>query len=162
MPEGWGGINPPSASSLLSICGFARSNHPSGTLCCCGRSHIGRVARAAEKLVNLLGGATFDLFFRSCWYICQVLTLCSGWRRPMLSATLGGHLQTPALQDHAGRTCSGAGVGAQGGSTLLGFPACGAVSRISPSQEQQPGRVLLQCQAGCPGGGCAGCARCSR
>lgn len=40
-----------------------RSDRPLGALCCCGRSRTGRVARAAEKLVNLLGGATFDLFF---------------------------------------------------------------------------------------------------
>lgn len=115
--------------------------------------------------MNLLGGATFDLFFQSCWYICQVFTLCSGWWRLMLSAMLRGCLQTPALQDCAGRTCSGcsragAGVRAQECSTLSGFPARRAASRISPSLVQQPGQALLQCQAGCQGGGCASCVAC--
>ena len=81
----------------------------------------------------------------------------------MLNATLRGRLQTPAPQCRASRSCSGcsharAGVRAQECSTPSGFPARGAASRISPSRVQQPGWVLLRCQAGCRGGGCAGCA----
>lgn len=45
--------------------------------------------------MNLLGEATYDLFFWRCWYICQVLTLSSGWQRLMLCATFRGYLQTP-------------------------------------------------------------------
>lgn len=44
--------------------------------------------------MNLLGGATYDLFFWRCWYICQVLTLSSGWQRLMLCAAFKGCLQT--------------------------------------------------------------------
>lgn len=84
--------------------------------------------------MRLLGGAASDLFSRTCRYLCQVLTLRGGRRRPVLR----GCLQTPAPQGCAGRTCSGRSCGARLG---VGVGAALAVQHAGCTQFARGGSV---------------------
>lgn len=134
-----------------------------GALCCCGRSRTGRVARAAEKLVNLLGGATFDLFFsellvhlpgpHTLQWVAEADALCYAQRAFADPCSAG-----PCGQDLLWALPGRAGYWGSGAQHSVGFPARGAMSRISPSPVQQLGRALLWCRTGCRDSVCAGLA----